>query len=185
MALRDAEFPATSCPQDKADGLTRKDLVPMSAKVMNSAPKIVVGVDGSPSSRAALRWAVRQATLTGGTIDAVIAWQIPVLLQSYGWAPMGAEEAVDFEAEARKTIEAAISKDVEPADQHLITSHVVNGHPAQVLLDAASGADLLIVGSRGHGAFAEALLGSVGQYCVHHARCPVLIVRGEPAQAAA
>ena len=157
----------------------------MPAKVMNSAPRIVVGVDGSPSSRAALRWAVRQATFTGGTIDAVIAWQIPVMLESYGWAPIGAEETLDFAADAKKIIEAVISEEVEPADQHLVTSHVVNGHPAQVLLDAASGADLLIVGSRGHGAFAEALLGSVGQYCVHHAHCPVLIVRAEPAQAAA
>jgi nucleotide-binding universal stress UspA family protein len=157
----------------------------MSANVMNSAPRIVVGVDGSPSSRAALRWAVRQATFTGGRVDAVIAWEIPMMLQSYSWAPIGAEEAVDFEAEANKTIEAVIGEEVEPGDQHLVTSHVVNGHPAQVLLDAASGADLLVVGSRGHGAFAEALLGSVGHYCVHHAHCPVLIIRGEPAQAAA
>jgi nucleotide-binding universal stress UspA family protein len=157
----------------------------MSAQVTKSAPRIVVGVDGSPSSREALRWAVRRATFTGGTVDAVMAWQIPVMVPSYGWAPIGVEEAVDFEAEAKKTIEAVISEEVEPADQHLVTSHVVNGHPAQVLLDAASGADLLIVGTRGHGAFAEALLGSVGQYCVHHARCPVLIMRGEPAQAAA
>jgi nucleotide-binding universal stress UspA family protein len=157
----------------------------MSANVMKSAPRIVVGVDGSPSSRAALRWAVRQATLTGGRVDAVIAWEIPMMLQSYSWVPIGAEEAVDFEAEAKTTIEAVIGEEVEPADQHLVTSHAVNGHPAQVLLDAASGADLLVVGSRGHGAFAEALLGSVGHYCVHHAHCPVLIIRGEPAQAAA
>jgi nucleotide-binding universal stress UspA family protein len=157
----------------------------MSAKVMRSVPRIVVGVDGSPSSRAALRWSVRQATLTGGTVDAVIAWEIPVMLQAYSWAPIGAEEAADFEAEAKKTIEAVIGEEVEPADQHVVTSHVVNGHPAQVLLDAASRADLLVVGSRGHGAFADALLGSTGQYCVHHAHCPVLIIRGEPAQAAA
>jgi len=157
----------------------------MSAEVMKSAPRIVVGVDGSPSSRAALRWAVRQAACTGGAVDAVIAWQIPVIVQSYGWAPIGAQEVADFEAEARKAIDAVISEEVEPADQHLVTSQVVNGHPAQVLLDAASGADLLVVGTRGHGAFAEALLGSVSQYCVHHAHCPVLIMRGGPALAAA
>jgi nucleotide-binding universal stress UspA family protein len=57
---------------------------------------------------------------------------------------------------------------------------VVNGHPAQALIDAANGADLLVVGSRGHGTFAEALLGSVSQHCVHHAPCPVLIVRSKP-----
>ncbi len=157
----------------------------MSAEITKSAPRIVVGVDGSPSSRAALRWAVRQATLTGGTVDAVLAWEIPMVTQSYGWAPISVAEAEDFEADASKTIAALISEEVEPAHMHLVTTHIVNGHAAQVLLNAASGADLLVIGSRGHGAFAEALLGSVGQYCVHHAHCPVLIMRGEPAQAAA
>jgi nucleotide-binding universal stress UspA family protein len=142
--------------------------------------RIVVGVDGSASSRAALRWAVRQARFTGGGVDAVIAWQIPVMLQNYGWAPIYAEEAGDFAADARKRIDAALSEEVEPADSHLVSSRVVHGHPAQVLLKAAAGADLLVVGSRGHGSFADALLGSVGQHCVHHARCPVLIMRGEP-----
>jgi nucleotide-binding universal stress UspA family protein len=77
-------------------------------------------------------------------------------------------------------IEAVISDEVEPADSKLVRSQVVNGDPAQVLLDAADGAELLVVGSRGHGGFAEALLGSVGQHCVHHAHCPVLIMRSEP-----
>lgn len=54
---------------------------------------------------------------------------------------------------------------------------VVHGHPAWVLLAAAEHADLLVVGNRGHGGFTEALLGSVGQYCVHRAKCPVVVVR--------
>ena len=150
----------------------------MSAGRTDGAPKIVVGVDGSPSSRAALRWAVRQARLTDATVDAVVAWQIPMALRRYGWAPIYMEEADDFREDARKTIEAVITEEVEPGDSELVRSRVVNGHPAQVLLDAAAGADLLVVGSRGHGSFAEALLGSVGQHCVHHAHCPVLIMRG-------
>ena len=149
----------------------------MAADSTDGAPRIVVGVDGSTPSRAALRWAVRQARLTGGTVDAVIAWQIPLMLQNYSWAPIGVEEAGDFAADARKRIDAAISEEVDPADGHLVRSRVVRGHPAQVLLDAAQGADLLVVGSRGHGSCAGALLGSVGQHCAHHARCPVLIVR--------
>lgn len=157
----------------------------MSAGITKSAPRIVVGVDGSLSSRAALRWAVRQATFTGGTVDAIIAWQIPALVQSYGWAPLYVEESGDFEEAAKQTVEAVVNAEVEPADIHLVKSQVIQGHPAQVLLDAAAGADLLVVGSRGHGAFAEALLGSVGQYCVHHAHCPVLIMRGEPEEASA
>ena len=152
----------------------------MSAGSADGAPRIVVGVDGSLSSRAALRWAVKQARFTGGTVDAVIAWQIPVMLQNYGWAPIYREEAGDFAEDARKRIDAVISEEIEPADSRLVRSQVLHGHPAQVLLDAADNADLLVVGSRGHGSFAEALLGSVSQHCVHHAHCPVLIMRGEP-----
>jgi hypothetical protein len=57
--------------------------------------RIVVRVDGSPSSQAALRWAVRQAMLTCGTVDAVIAWQTPMVFRNYGWAPIYVEEAGD------------------------------------------------------------------------------------------
>jgi len=139
-----------------------------------------VGVDGSRSSRAALRWAVRQARLTGGTVDAIIAWHIPTMLKNYTWAPIYLEEAGDFAEGARKKIDAVISDEIQPADSHLVRSQVVRGHPAQVLLGAAADADMLVVGSRGHGSFAEALLGSASQHYLHHAHCPVLIMRGEP-----
>jgi nucleotide-binding universal stress UspA family protein len=147
----------------------------------NASPRIVVGVDGSPSSRAALRWAVRQAKLTGGTVDAVIAWQLPTVITSTGWTPVYAVEEGDFAQDARKHIDAVIADVVEPADSTLVHTQVVKGHPALVLLGAAAGADLLVIGSRGHGGFADALLGSVGLHCVHHAHCPVLIMRGGPA----
>lgn len=152
----------------------------MSAGSTNGVPRIVVGVDGSPTSRAALRWAVKQAKFTNATVEAVMAWEIPTVLQSYGWAPIYVEEEGDFKEDARKKIDAVINEEVAPADSNLVRSLVVNGHPAQVLIDTAAGADLLVVGSRGHGTFAEALLGSVSQHCVHHAPCPVLIVRSEP-----
>ena len=151
----------------------------MSAGSTDGAPRIVVGVDGSASSRAALRWAVRQARFTGGVVDAVIAWQLPMMLRNSSWAPIYVEEAGDFAEDARKRIDAVVSEEIGPADSRLVRSQVVHGHPAQVLLDAAAGADLLVVGSRGHGSFAEALLGSVSQHCVHHAHCPVLIMRRE------
>ena len=147
--------------------------------------KIVVGVDGSASSRAALRWAVRQAVLTDGMVDAVTAWHVPVSPYGYTWAPISVDESDHLEEDARKALDAAISEEVDPADRHRVTAQVINGHPADVLLKAAAGADLLLVGSRGHGAFADALLGSVGQHCVHHAHRPVLIMRGEPRRAAA
>jgi nucleotide-binding universal stress UspA family protein len=147
--------------------------------------KIVVGVDGSPSSRAALRWAVRQAVLTGGMVDAVLAWRVPTILRTSAWAPIYVDEASGFEQDARKTLDAVISGEVARADRRQVTARVVNGHPAQVLQEATADADLLVLGSRGHGSFADTLFGSVGQYCMHHADCPVLIMRGEPGRCAA
>ena len=67
----------------------------------------------------------------------------------------------------------------DPASDVSMRSHVVEGNPARVLLDAVAGADLLVVGSRGHGGFAEALLGSVSQHCVQHAGCPVVVIRSQ------
>ena len=136
--------------------------------------EIVVGVDGSASSRAALRWAVRQAELTGTGVRAVAAWEFPAF---YSWegGPMPPEE---FEETARKGLDDAVSEiQHETGTPVRITRETKHGHSAQVLLDAAEGAELLVVGSRGHGSFYGALLGSVSQRCAQHARCPVVIVR--------
>ena len=107
-----------------------------------------------------------------------MAWHVPVSLTGYTWAPISMDEAENLEEDARKALDGVISDEVEPADRHRVTASVGNGHPADVLLQAAAAADLLVVGSRGHGAFADALLGSVSQYCVHHAHCPALVMRG-------
>jgi nucleotide-binding universal stress UspA family protein len=143
-----------------------------------NAPRIVAGVDGSPSSRAALRWAVRQAVLTGGTVEAVMAWQQTFVPGGYGGAPTAMISDVNYQDLSEKALAEMISEVVGAGDQARVRSQVVEGHASYVLLDAAAGADLLVVGSRGHGSFADALLGSVSQNCVHHARCPVLVMRG-------
>lgn len=153
----------------------------MSATKNNKAPRIVVGVDGSPSSRGALRWAVQQARLTGGTVDAVIAWQIPAMVGGYGLGSMAMVDGIDFEDSAKQALAEAISDVVGPGHSRLVRSQVVHGIPAQVLLDASADADLLVVGSRGHGGFADVLLGSVSQHCLHFAHCPVVVMRGESA----
>ncbi|HUK70861.1 MAG TPA: universal stress protein [Streptosporangiaceae bacterium] len=151
----------------------------MTGRKDGRSPRIVVGVDGSPSSLTALRWAVRQAECTGATLDAVIAWQYPVNFGTYGWAPVSMEEdGADFGELAEKTLTDAISKIVDPGTGVQVHQLVVQGNPAQVLLDAARDADLLVVGSRGHGGFTGALLGSVSLHCVHHAHCPVVVLRG-------
>jgi nucleotide-binding universal stress UspA family protein len=139
--------------------------------------RIVVGVDGSPSSKTALAWAVRQAKLTGASIEAVIAWHYPVLVGGTPFAPVGTLDDSDFGGFAATVLSDAIKQTVDPAEPVKISSTVLEGNAAQVLLEIADGADLLVVGSRGHGGFTEALLGSVSQACVHHARCPVVIIR--------
>ena len=136
--------------------------------------RIVVGVDGSESSKAALRWAARILAATGGFIDAVIAWQPPPY---YGWGYVGAEW--NPEDEARKVLTAAVDE-AFGADRPIGTRLTVQrGNPAKVLLDQSKDATLLVVGSRGHGGFAGLLLGSVSAPCAEHATCPVLVCHGE------
>jgi nucleotide-binding universal stress UspA family protein len=143
--------------------------------------RIVVGVDGSLAAQQALAWAVRQAELTGASVEAVIAWHFPVVIGGMPYPPLAVLEEADFGRFAAITLSDAISAAVPTDAPVRISSTVREGNAAQVLLDAADGADLLVVGSRGHGGFAEALLGSVSQHCVHHAPCPVVIIRGEKA----
>ncbi len=146
----------------------------MSGEVTRES-RIVVGVDGSASSKAALWWAVRQAGLTDGTVEAVTAWHYPSAW--YGWTPPQSV-TFDFEKIATEMLDDTIATSVGPDQPVEITKRVVKGNAAAVLLDAARGAELLVVGNRGHGGFAETLLGSVGQHCVQHASCPVVVVRG-------
>ena len=142
----------------------------------NPGHRIVAGVDGSPSSKAALRWAVRQAELTGASVEAVMAWHLPVVVGGT-FMPLGVLEGPDFGDIAAKLLTEAIGQTVDAASRVEISSTVTEGNAAQVLLEAADGADLLVVGSRGHGGFTGALLGSVSQHCAHHAPCPLVIVR--------
>ncbi|MGI5133276.1 MULTISPECIES: universal stress protein [unclassified Streptomyces] len=142
------------------------------------APRVVVGVDGSEPSKAALQWAVAQAKLIGGVVDAIIAWDLPTAW--YGLAPPVDTKPADYQVQACKILDRAIDEALgpgpgRPVELRPISSH---GHPAAVLLEAAAGAELLVVGNRGHGGFKEALLGSVGQHCVQHAPCPVVVIRG-------
>ncbi|MEV0702785.1 universal stress protein [Saccharopolyspora sp. NPDC050389] len=134
---------------------------------------IVVGVDGSPASKVALRWAVWHAGLVDGRITALMAWDAPLI---YNWEVPGLE---DFAATTAKILSGVV-KEVAGDSEVEISKEVSQGHPARALLEAAeeANADLLVVGNRGHGGFAEALLGSVSQHCVHHACCPVVVVRG-------
>ncbi len=142
--------------------------------------KIVVGIDGSPSSREALRLAVHEAALRGDTVRAVAAWHVPTVAYGNGFAPV--VDVSLFEQNAQKVLETELAA-LGEATEGVTIEHVAReGLPAHVLLEESEGADLLVVGSRGLGGFKGLLLGSVGQQCVHHATCPVLIAR-EPTAA--
>ncbi|RMB83103.1 universal stress protein [Streptomyces shenzhenensis] len=140
-----------------------------------SGPRIVVGVDGSPSSHAAVRWAVRYAGLVGGRVDAVAAWELPGI---ENWSAPPVDTDFDEEnARRRLAEELRAALGAEPAGA--VRALLVRGHPADVLLRAAEGAEALVVGSHGRHGFARALLGSVSQHIAQHARCPVVIVRAD------
>ena len=139
------------------------------------AHRAVVGVDGSPASRAAMQWAIDWvAGAGGGTVDAVHTWQAP-----YVYGPMGgalvAVDPVPFEVAAKQALGAAVEA-VEPPAGVDLAALLVEGPCAQSLLDLAVGADLLALGTRGRGGFAGLLLGSVTQQCLHHATCPVVVL---------
>lgn len=133
--------------------------------------RIVVGVDGSDSSLKALDWALDEARLRTGQVHILTAWHYPVI----GDAAGRGEDREAFGNAARTIHDAAVKKASEAGVP--VTGDVVEGHPADVLVKAAAGADLLVVGSRGHGGFAGMLLGSVSSHAVQHASCPVLVVR--------
>jgi nucleotide-binding universal stress UspA family protein len=135
---------------------------------------IVVGVDGSASSRKALERALQYAAALGLPVTAVQAWQVPL---AYGSAAM-VLPAAEFGAEARRALEKTVDEVAAEWPQVHVERVVKEGHPAKVLLEIADEAHLLVVGSRGHGGFVGAVIGSVSQYCVTHAQCPILVVRG-------
>jgi nucleotide-binding universal stress UspA family protein len=138
--------------------------------------RIVVGVDSSHGSKVALRWALAQSRLTGASVEAVAAWQHPMMYGNSYWAmPFPADDKVA--AMAEKALAETVADIVGTQDKQVdVRATVVEGPAAYVLLTAAVGAELLVVGSRGHGGFAGMLLGSVSQHCAHHAPCPVVVI---------
>ncbi|MGN6131700.1 MAG: universal stress protein [Nocardioidaceae bacterium] len=137
--------------------------------------RVVVGVDGSPGSVEALRWGARVATALGATVQAVTAWHYPT---TYG-APMYMDDwRPDVDAE--KVLEQALDEAFGAHRPPGLVTAVAPGTPREVLLEASKGAQLLVVGSRGHGGFTGLLLGSVSAAVAEHAGCAVLVARGEP-----
>lgn len=133
---------------------------------------IVVGVDGSRSSIDALHWAASIAADTGAELDVVICWHYPVN-SGLAAAPVDWDPASDAAQVLNDSLATAFGDKVPDG----LRASVREGHPAQVLIRASSEADMLVVGSRGHGGFVGLLIGSVSMYCGEHATCPVVIAR--------
>jgi nucleotide-binding universal stress UspA family protein len=146
--------------------------------------RIVVGVDGSETATAALRWAVDEASLRDATLVAVLAWTFvpPAAIADPGVIPVAATTMIDdLDAErtgATRALDAALEGVSTGGVQ--VERIVSEGSPGDVLVEAAAGADLVVVGSRGRGGIKSALLGSVSSHVAHHAPCPVVIVRATP-----
>lgn len=137
---------------------------------------VVVGVDGSEGSSAALAWAAEEARLRGATLRVVHAWHMPTV----GYAGAGYLPAAAFEGLAGQADSALRSQVAEVLGMHPtvpLEHQIAEGPAAQVLLDTAKGAEMVVVGSHGRGGFAGLLLGSVSAQVAHHAHCPVVIVR--------
>lgn len=140
----------------------------------NADPKrIIVGVDGSESSVAALRRAAVIAAALGSPLEAITTWEYPVLYASYypaeEWSP---------EQDANTILATAIEQAFHGTVPQGFTQTTMQGPAARVLIEQSEHASMLVLGSRGHGGFAGLLLGSVSSACAEHAQCPVLIMHG-------
>jgi len=140
--------------------------------------RIVVGVEGSGGAKAALRWAIQTARYRGGCVEVVTAYSHTYVPASpdFNYVPI---DPVDLEAEVTKMQAAVVDGVLADADcpDIEVRRTVTRGRPADTLMKAAQGADMLVVGSRGRGGFRGLLLGSVSQQIAHHGDCPVVIVR--------
>jgi nucleotide-binding universal stress UspA family protein len=141
---------------------------------------IIVGVDRSAGAEEALRFAFEEAQLRGATLRAVHAWQFGYIGATglEGALPAVGGELEDFRQGAAAALDETLREVGAETDGVAIERRVDQGAAAAVLVEESRGADLLVVGSRGHGGFAQLLLGSVSQQCAQHAFCPVVIVRG-------
>jgi nucleotide-binding universal stress UspA family protein len=144
---------------------------------------IVAGVDGSDPSVDALRWAVEEGRLRHAKVIAVHAWEPPIIPFDLTISPPPdyARLVADSQAAAVELVAAAVETATDGAPDAGVETQAVEGPAATVLLEAARDAELLAVGSRGHGGFLGLLLGSVSDQCVRHAPCPVVVHR-QPSQ---
>ncbi|GAA3626563.1 universal stress protein [Microlunatus ginsengisoli] len=138
--------------------------------------RVVVGVDGSAESEKALRWAHDEARAHGAEL-LVVGIRVMLPVSPSPWGGFGWNADVVTNDDTQTVLDSSV-RSVLGEGVAGVRTRVVDASPiAAALIEAAEGADLLVVGSRGHGAFAGMLLGSVSLHAVTHARCPVTVVR--------
>jgi nucleotide-binding universal stress UspA family protein len=144
---------------------------------MRQWKRIVVGVDGSPASRTALEWAGDEAVRHGSELVVLTDW-LPVPPPLAGTSSTLPTHGLTDAGETAKELLMAAVRDVLGEDPPvLVQPQVKEGSAAKLLIDFSEDADLLVVGSSGHGGFAGMLLGSVSQHVTAHAKCTVVVVR--------
>jgi nucleotide-binding universal stress UspA family protein len=173
--MRQSAHPLRTCQVTRKDGVVGA---------------IVVGVDGSPESRSALQWAVEEARLRGASVRAIHVYDVPGVAWGAYAAPEGAaatteqiselersqlSSAAESQARAKALVEHAVAELGDTGGVNVDVA-ALHGRPAPKLIEESKDADLLVVGSRGRGGFAELLLGSVSHQCAQHAVCPVVIL---------
>ncbi len=132
----------------------------------------VVGIDGSEGSAKALDWAIAEATRSPAVLDLATAWMFPMAL-GYVFAKTPDE----VRQQVQRITDTSVSYVADVAPDVVVRSTLREGEAGPTLVDLSAGADLLVVGSRGHSGIRDLVLGSVGTYCARHARCPIVIVR--------
>lgn len=146
--------------------------VPSAEPSRKASGRVVVGVDRSEGSLKALRWAMAEARARGWALEAVSVWT-----KTSGRATGSYLPDQVIEEKTRVGLETAIEKEASEAVSVKPAALVVEGDPAERLCEMAANADLLVVGSRGHGTLAGLLLGSASDKCVRHSPCPVAVIR--------
>ncbi|GAA2205869.1 universal stress protein [Nonomuraea monospora] len=149
----------------------RTDVVLIHEPPASPRGEVVAGTDGSPGAADALEFAFTEAELRGARLRAVRAWAWP---HAGGFEPASRES----EQDTLRTLKESLNGHRERHPTVHVVAEVVHGHPVEVLKEAARRADLLVVGSRGHGQLAGMLIGSISQALLHHAPCPLAVVRG-------
>lgn len=133
---------------------------------------VVAGIDGSDESQRALRWAVEYVQKVGGLVHAITVWHQPV---QFGYRLPTSDS--ELETRARQQLESAVEAVRGEFPSVDVRSRLIRGHVVDELVGLSPQADMMVLGNKGHGAFTGMMVGSVALKLVHHARCPVLVVR--------